>query len=230
MTSNAASLDLALIGNCAYSALVDERGAHRLVLPAALRRRSGVQCAARQRRQPTRRQRSGRSSSRTSRAASRRTSRTPRSCAPACSTRAGQGIEITDFAPRFFSRDRMFRPLTLVRRVQGRCRPRRACACRCARASTGAAQAPAITQRQQPHPLRRPAQHAAPEHRRAARLTCSPRPSSSLDRPMNFMLGPGRDAARRHRGHRAPASSRRPPATGAAGPGAWRFRWSGRTR
>ena len=30
----------------------------------------------------------------------------------------GQGIEITDFAPRFFSRGRTFRPLTLVRRVK----------------------------------------------------------------------------------------------------------------
>jgi GH15 family glucan-1,4-alpha-glucosidase len=30
----------------------------------------------------------------------------------------GQGIEITDFAPRFTSRDRMFRPLTLIRRVK----------------------------------------------------------------------------------------------------------------
>ena len=29
-----------------------------------------------------------------------------------------QGIEITDFAPRFSSRDRMFRPLTLIRRVK----------------------------------------------------------------------------------------------------------------
>jgi GH15 family glucan-1,4-alpha-glucosidase len=32
--------------------------------------------------------------------------------------RKGQGIEITDFAPRFSSRDRMFRPLTLIRRVK----------------------------------------------------------------------------------------------------------------
>lgn len=32
--------------------------------------------------------------------------------------RRGQGIEITDFAPRFWSRGRMFRPLTLVRRVK----------------------------------------------------------------------------------------------------------------
>jgi GH15 family glucan-1,4-alpha-glucosidase len=32
--------------------------------------------------------------------------------------RTGQGIEITDFAPRFFSRARFFRPLTLVRRVR----------------------------------------------------------------------------------------------------------------
>ncbi len=31
--------------------------------------------------------------------------------------RHGQGIEVTDFAPRFFSRGRTFRPLTLVRRV-----------------------------------------------------------------------------------------------------------------
>lgn len=30
----------------------------------------------------------------------------------------GQGLEITDFAPRFFSRSRYFRPLTLVRRVR----------------------------------------------------------------------------------------------------------------
>lgn len=32
--------------------------------------------------------------------------------------RQGQGIEITDFAPRFWNRARMFRPLTLVRRVK----------------------------------------------------------------------------------------------------------------
>ncbi|WP_332825281.1 glycoside hydrolase family 15 protein [Ramlibacter sp.] len=32
--------------------------------------------------------------------------------------RRGQGIEITDFAPRFWSRGRTFRPLTLVRRVK----------------------------------------------------------------------------------------------------------------
>ncbi|HYW56157.1 MAG TPA: glycoside hydrolase family 15 protein [Polaromonas sp.] len=31
---------------------------------------------------------------------------------------AGQGIEITDFAPRFFNRSRFFRPMTLVRRVR----------------------------------------------------------------------------------------------------------------
>jgi GH15 family glucan-1,4-alpha-glucosidase len=30
----------------------------------------------------------------------------------------GQGIEVTDFAPRFWSRGRMFRPLTMVRRVK----------------------------------------------------------------------------------------------------------------
>jgi Glucoamylase and related glycosyl hydrolases len=32
--------------------------------------------------------------------------------------RRGQGIEVTDFAPRFWSRGRMFRPLTLIRRVK----------------------------------------------------------------------------------------------------------------
>ncbi|HEY3049770.1 MAG TPA: glycoside hydrolase family 15 protein [Polaromonas sp.] len=32
--------------------------------------------------------------------------------------KSGQGIEITDFAPRFFSRSRFFRPMTLVRRVR----------------------------------------------------------------------------------------------------------------
>ncbi|WKB53341.1 glycoside hydrolase family 15 protein [Eleftheria terrae] len=31
---------------------------------------------------------------------------------------AGQGVEVVDFAPRFFHRDRMFRPVTLVRRVR----------------------------------------------------------------------------------------------------------------
>jgi GH15 family glucan-1,4-alpha-glucosidase len=30
----------------------------------------------------------------------------------------GQGIELTDFAPRFFSRGRTFRPLTLIRRIK----------------------------------------------------------------------------------------------------------------
>jgi GH15 family glucan-1,4-alpha-glucosidase len=32
--------------------------------------------------------------------------------------RKGQGIEVTDFAPRFWNRGRMFRPLTLIRRVK----------------------------------------------------------------------------------------------------------------
>ncbi|HEY0826099.1 MAG TPA: glycoside hydrolase family 15 protein [Ramlibacter sp.] len=32
--------------------------------------------------------------------------------------RKGQGIEVTDLAPRFWSRGRMFRPLTLIRRVK----------------------------------------------------------------------------------------------------------------
>ena len=32
--------------------------------------------------------------------------------------KAGQGVEITDFAPRFYSRSRYFRPITLVRRIR----------------------------------------------------------------------------------------------------------------
>ncbi|HQS90439.1 glycoside hydrolase family 15 protein, partial [Polaromonas sp.] len=32
--------------------------------------------------------------------------------------KSGQGIEITDFAPRFYSRSRFFRPMTLVRRIK----------------------------------------------------------------------------------------------------------------
>ncbi len=32
--------------------------------------------------------------------------------------KSGQGVEITDFAPRFYSRSRFFRPMTLVRRVR----------------------------------------------------------------------------------------------------------------
>ena len=32
--------------------------------------------------------------------------------------KSGQGLEITDFAPRFFSRSRYFKPMTLVRRVR----------------------------------------------------------------------------------------------------------------
>ncbi|HAL38669.1 MAG TPA: glucoamylase, partial [Polaromonas sp.] len=32
--------------------------------------------------------------------------------------KSGQGIEITDFAPRFFSHSRFFKPMTLVRRVR----------------------------------------------------------------------------------------------------------------
>ena len=41
--------DLGLIGNCQFSALVDERGERRLVLPAALRLRAGLLDAARPR-------------------------------------------------------------------------------------------------------------------------------------------------------------------------------------
>lgn len=50
---------------------------------------------------------------------------------------SGNGIELVDFAPRFLTRDRVFRPAQLVRRV----RPlpaTRACASWCGPAATGA--------------------------------------------------------------------------------------------
>jgi len=101
---------------------------------------------------------------------------------------AGNGIEITDFAPRFLSRDRMFRPLMLVRRVRPlgsgvrmrvKLRPR----------FEWGAKPPEITQGS--HHIR----YVGP----AQTLRLNTDASLSyvlaesfflLDRPMNFMLGP----------------------------------------
>jgi GH15 family glucan-1,4-alpha-glucosidase len=116
MNNNAAppSLNLGMIGNCAYSALVDERG--RIVwccLPrfdgdpvfnALLDPSENGSCWAFELEDFARSEQHYEPNTAVLR------------------TRLydakGQGIEIVDFAPRFWSRGRMFRPLTLVRRVK----------------------------------------------------------------------------------------------------------------
>ncbi|MBI2771728.1 MAG: glycoside hydrolase family 15 protein [Burkholderiales bacterium] len=108
------SLNLGVIGNCAYSALVDERGRivwcclprfdgdpvfNALLDPSA----NGAGWAFE----------------------IENFSRSEQNYEPNTAIlktrlfdRQGHGVEITDFAPRFTSHDRMFRPLTLVRRVK----------------------------------------------------------------------------------------------------------------
>ncbi len=101
---------------------------------------------------------------------------------------AGNGIEITDFAPRFMSRDRMFRPLMLVRRVRPLGNGVRMRVILRPRFEWGARR-PEITQGS--HHIR----YVGP----AQTLRLNTDASLSyilaesfflLDRPMNFMLGP----------------------------------------
>ncbi len=101
---------------------------------------------------------------------------------------AGNGIEITDFAPRFMSRDRMFRPLMLVRRVRPLGNGVRMRVTLRPRFEWGARR-PEITQGS--HHIR----YVGP----AQTLRLNTDASLSyilaesfflLDRPMNFMLGP----------------------------------------
>jgi GH15 family glucan-1,4-alpha-glucosidase len=116
MTSFVASLDLALIGNCAISALVDKRGAivwccmprfdgdpifHALLDNAEGAQRA-VFCVELE----------GFARSEQAYDASTAVVRTRLYDA------AGEGIEIVDFCPRFFNRDRSFRPAQIVRRVR----------------------------------------------------------------------------------------------------------------
>jgi len=108
------SLALGVIGNCAFSALVDARGRivwccwprfdgdpvfNALLEPSARGSAFGIEiedfAEARQRYEPN--------------TAVLRTQ---------LYDRAGQGLEISDFAPRFVSRSRFFRPMMLVRRVR----------------------------------------------------------------------------------------------------------------
>jgi len=117
MTSNAANLDLALIGNCAVSALVDKRAAivwccaprfdgdpifHSLLGNAAGTQQDGVFSVELE----------GFARSEQAYDPSTAVVRTRLFDA------AGEGIEVVDFCPRFLNRDRSFRPAQIVRRVR----------------------------------------------------------------------------------------------------------------
>ena len=117
MTTPAANLDLALIGNCAISALVDRRGAivwccvprfdgdpifHALLEGAESPPQHAVFSVELE----------GFARSEQAYDASTAVVRTRLFDA------AGEGIEIVDFCPRFFNRDRSFRPAQIVRRVR----------------------------------------------------------------------------------------------------------------
>jgi len=112
----AASLDLALIGNCTVSALIERRGSivwccmpcfdSTPVFDALLHSRDGLPLDG------------------ALTVELEGLARTEQSYDPGTAivrTRLwddrGQGIELTDFAPRFIHRDRVFRPAQLVRRV-----------------------------------------------------------------------------------------------------------------
>ena len=131
--------------------------------------------------------------------------------------RRGQGIEITDFAPRFWSRSRMFRPLTLVRRVkvlQGS--PRMRVLLR-PRFDWGRSR-PAVTQGST-H-LRFVAGNSTLRVNTDAPLAyILSETFFVVDRPMNFILGPDETL-----------STGRRCRTGAPGHAPWRCRWNGRTR
>jgi GH15 family glucan-1,4-alpha-glucosidase len=112
-----ASLDLALIGNCTISALVDRRGAvvwccmprfdgdpvfHALLDPPSLRSADACMLVELE------------NMVRVEQAYDHGTAIVRTRLFDA----EGQGIELADFAPRFYTRDRVFRPAQLVRRVR----------------------------------------------------------------------------------------------------------------
>jgi len=117
MTSPAASLDLALIGNCAISALVDKRAA---VVWCCMPRFDGDPIfhalleggEAAQQQAVFSVELEGFARSEQAYDPSTAVVRTRLFDA------AGEGIEIVDFCPRFFNRDRSFRPAQIVRRVR----------------------------------------------------------------------------------------------------------------
>ncbi|MBX3585697.1 MAG: glycoside hydrolase family 15 protein [Ramlibacter sp.] len=101
---------------------------------------------------------------------------------------AGHAVEITDFAPRFLSRDRTFRPITLVRRVKVLAGTPRLRVLLRPRFDWGRQQ-PTLTQGS--HHIR----YVSPSQ--TLRLTCDVPLNYVLsetffvaDRPMNFILGP----------------------------------------
>ena len=111
------SLDLALIGNCTISALIDRNAAvvwccmprfdgdpvfHALLGAVDDAPRAGSMCVELE----------GLSSTEQSYEHGTAVLRTRLLDA------SGQGVEVTDFAPRFFHRDRVFRPAQLVRRIR----------------------------------------------------------------------------------------------------------------
>lgn len=111
------SLDLALIGNCTISALVDRRGTvvwccmprfdgdpvfHALLDPPSQRAQDACMTVELE------------NMTRVEQAYDHGTAIVRTRLYDA----AGQGIELTDFAPRFHHRDRVFRPAQLVRRVR----------------------------------------------------------------------------------------------------------------
>ncbi len=109
------SLNVGVIGNCAFSALVDARGR---IVWCCLPRFDGEPVFNALLRSAARTAAPGPSRSRTSRAAEQGYEPNTAVLRTRLYDNAGQGVEITDFAPRFHSRRRMFRPLTMVRRVQ----------------------------------------------------------------------------------------------------------------
>ena len=111
----------------------------------------------------------------------------------------------------------MFRPLTLMRRVKvaaGHAAHARADA---AALRLGPRQCPRVTQGSNHIRYVGAGQTLRLTSDAPLSLPAGARPSSCVDRPMNFILGPDETLTERHRGHRAPRSSRRPPATGAPG-------------
>lgn len=112
-----ASLDLALIGNCAISALVDRGGA---IVWCCMPRFDGDPVFHALLNSST-----GLSFDGSMVVELERLARVEQAYVPGTAIlrtclfdASGQGIEIVDFAPRFFHRDRVFRPTQLVRRVR----------------------------------------------------------------------------------------------------------------
>ena len=132
-------------------------------------------------------------------------------------------------APRFFNRDRTFRPAQLVRRVRPLVGPPAHALRACARAANGARATPEITRGSNHLRFVLPEQHAAPEHQRAAHLRAR-RHLVLARRADEPAPRPRRDAVRRHRGDRARLRGADRRCTGATGRAAWPCRWSGRTR